>query len=82
MFQGYKNIPDVVVKQNARQKNVLAGRHPEFIILNVTEARHARIDSINDALRSGRKFSRETDGPGGKRSHTTNLITRRQWSGQ
>lgn len=32
-----KDIADIIVEQNARHKNVLANRHQEFAILNVTD---------------------------------------------
>lgn len=54
VFQEYKdnNILDIIVKQNTRETDVLADKHPEFVILNVSEVYHAKIKTNNTILYS------------------------------
>lgn len=42
-----KDIPDVIVKQNAIQTGVFTDLHPEFVILNDTEVCHMKIKTNN-----------------------------------
>lgn len=42
-----KDIPDVIVKQNAIQTGVFTDLHPEFVIPNDTEVCHMKIKMNN-----------------------------------